>query len=77
MKSRLTSVLFSSHAIENREEKNVETNTEEVENEDEVWSQFKRKESSDRLGIISKILNSCFDIFVDHYQNRRKRESVE
>ncbi|CAF0781682.1 unnamed protein product [Rotaria sp. Silwood1] len=52
LKSRLTSVLFSPHSISNREEqqeKNVETINEEIEN-DEVWSQFKRKltkESSD------------------------------
>ncbi|CAF1189982.1 unnamed protein product [Rotaria magnacalcarata] len=53
LKSRLTSVLFSPHSIANREEqqeKTVETNTEETEN-DEVWSQFKRKlpkESSEK-----------------------------
>ncbi|CAF4466310.1 unnamed protein product, partial [Adineta steineri] len=53
LKSRLTSVLFSSHSITNLEEeqeKNGETETKEIEN-DEVWSQFKRKstkESSDR-----------------------------
>ncbi|CAF3361947.1 unnamed protein product [Rotaria socialis] len=53
LKSRLTSVLFSPHSIANREEqqeKTVETNTEEIEN-DEVWSQFKRKlpkESSEK-----------------------------
>ncbi|CAF3808594.1 unnamed protein product [Rotaria magnacalcarata] len=54
LKSRLTSVLFSPHSIANREEqqeKTVETNTEETEN-DEVWSQFKRKlpkESSEKF----------------------------
>ncbi|CAF4310903.1 unnamed protein product [Rotaria socialis] len=54
LKSRLTSVLFSPHSIANREEqqeKTVETNTEEIEN-DEVWSQFKRKlpkESSEKF----------------------------
>lgn len=61
MKSRLTSVLFSPHSISNREEeenqeKLVETNTDEVEN-DEVWSQFKRKlkkQSSDRFVLIFK-----------------------
>ncbi|CAF1169140.1 unnamed protein product [Adineta ricciae] len=45
LKSRLTSVLFSSHTIANHEEQNekpTETNTDEIEN-DEVWSQFKRK----------------------------------
>jgi hypothetical protein len=48
-------VLFSPHEISNREEqqeKIVETNTTEVEN-DEVWSQFKRK-SSDRLIFVWK-----------------------
>jgi basic membrane lipoprotein Med (substrate-binding protein (PBP1-ABC) superfamily) len=42
-------VLFSSHSIANREEqqeKTVEINNEEVEN-DEVWSQFKRKLKKD------------------------------
>ncbi|CAF2447748.1 unnamed protein product [Rotaria sp. Silwood2] len=53
LKSRLTSVLFSPHSTSNREEqqeKNVETINEEIEN-DEVWSQFKRKltkQSSDK-----------------------------
>jgi hypothetical protein len=45
LKSRLTSVLFSPHEIANREEQQdtpVETASETVEN-DEVWSQFKRK----------------------------------
>ncbi len=49
LKSRLTSVLFSPHSISNREEqqeKNVEIIDKEVEN-DEVWSQFKRKLSKE------------------------------
>ncbi len=60
MKSRLTSVLFSPHSISNQEEqqeKLVETNNEEIEN-DEVWSQFKRKlrkETSDMFVLLLKM----------------------
>ncbi|CAF3596044.1 unnamed protein product [Rotaria sordida] len=68
LKSRLTSVLFSPHSISNREEqqeKNVETINKEIEN-DEVWSQFKRKltkESSDKSS------SKRFSFVFNHFHN--------